>query len=103
MKHIISNGMRFRCIKPSNTPNSYEIVFKSSGSFDNCDLNIYAIGDSNDKEKVSILSARVNGSDIVVNDGAITNMQIADGEIYKVSCIIDREDLFASKVEIYAN
>ncbi|MBQ6149527.1 hypothetical protein IJI86_00945 [Candidatus Saccharibacteria bacterium] len=103
MKHLVSDSIRFRCMKPTSSVNMYEIMFVANDDNDDCEMNIYAIGDSNDREKIMIESASINERPCEITDGSITNFSMTKGEAYKVSCIINRDGLFASKVEIYAN
>ena len=103
MKHLMSNGVRFRCIKPSDNSRKYDIVFTANNDGGDCELDLFAIGDSNDKEAITIESATVNGNDCELENGKIVHLEITKGETYKVSCVINCDGLFASKVEIYAH
>lgn len=101
LKHILSKNMRFRCMKPAGI-NTYNISFSANASEDDCEINIASIGDSNDTEKVVIESATINGKEVEVKHGRIVHFPIESGKDYNVSCKINRDDMFASKVEMYA-
>ena len=101
LKHILSRNMRFRCMR-SASAESYNISFVANDTQNDCEIQILSIGDSNDAEKVLVESALVNGKPVSVMHGRIVHLSIEAGEEYKVSCIINRKDLFASKVEMYA-
>ena len=102
MKHLVSNGVRFHCVQPADNSRKYDIIFTANNDGDACELGLFAVGDSNDKEVVLIESATVNGNDCELKDSKIINLKITKGETYTVSCVINRDDLFASRVEIYA-
>ena len=102
MKHLVSDNIRFRCAMPVNTPGVYNLMFVSPEDNEKCEVDIFAIGDSNDKERVSIISATVNGERCDIENGAIVNMKTRKGDAYKITCHIDRSEIFASKVEMYA-
>lgn len=102
MKHLINDHTRIRCIMPTNNAGTYDLVFTATEDCEKCKVNIFAVGDSNDKEHIAIMSATLNGENCDVEDGAIVNMKINQGEKYKICCKINRSEIFASKVEIYA-
>ncbi len=101
LKHILSKNMHFRCMKPSNI-DSYEITFSANTTQNDCEIQLSSIGDSNDVEKVEIESASINGVPAQVIHGRIVHFPIEFGKEYKVSCKINRDEAFASKVEMYA-
>lgn len=101
LKHILSKNMRFRCMKPSNA-NSYDITFSANTTQNDCEIQLSSIGDNNDTEKVTIESASINGIPAKVMHGRVVHFPIESGKEYKVSCKINRDETFASRVEMYA-
>ena len=101
-RNIISKNMRFRCMKPTNNNGSYDILFSANSTEKDCEIRIYSIGDSNDMKKITIESASTNGKDIETKLGRIVHFPIEQGKTYKISCKLDNDEMFASKVEMYA-
>ena len=101
LKHILSKNIRFRCMRPNNA-DLYTISFLANATHGDCEIQLSSIGDNNDTEKVRIESAKINGIPAVVMHGRIVHFPIEAGKEYKISCRIDRDETFASKVEMYA-
>ena len=102
MRHILSNNMRFRCMKPIDAKDSYEVMFSANTTENDCELRISSIGDSNDIQRIDIKSAIVDGKEVEVKFGRIVHFPIEKGKSYRISCKTNRDELFASKVEMYA-
>ena len=101
LKQILSKNIKFRCMKPSDD-DAYNISFSATTTENDCEINLSSIGDSNDTEKIEINSATINGQKVEVKHGRIVHFPIKEGERYDIQCNINRDDMFASKVEIYA-
>lgn len=69
----------------------------------NCDLAIRAVDDSGGKTPVAIKKASINGKDIIPVDNEIKGISLALGERMKIKVVLDKNELFAAEVKLYAN
>ena len=61
------------------------------------------MGDNRDSEKVNIVSGNINDQPLVIKRGIVLGFDLKKNNRYVIKCKVGREDMFASKVELYAN
>ena len=94
--------MRYRIIVNNKEKNLYDVLFTSAYNEDNCELSLKQFGASEDKYAVNIKNAVINDQKCDVSNGRITGLKIIEGKLYKITCEVDVNSLFAGEVVLYA-
>lgn len=94
-------GMRYKAIYNYKT-NCIDVIFTSKYNENNCELSIREVGLKDDRYKINIESASLNGVPCEIEDGIIKNLKIKENIKYKISCVVDTNERFASEVILNA-
>ena len=94
------SGVQYRMMCLNKNDGEYLISFTSPQSVSNCELSFKIVDDNNNKEKIDIKSANINGVDYVVKDGKVSNFDLISGEKYKVKINTDLRDYYCGEVSI---
>lgn len=94
-------GMRYRAIYDINKK-CIDIVFVSKYNEENCELTLKEVGLNEDRYNVEIINASIDGKPCIVENGVVKNIKIIEGKKYKISCLIDTNERFASEVVLNA-
>lgn len=96
-------GMRYHLVLVDKGLGLYRICFISKVDETDCDLTLSCLDDSGGKTPVSILRAKINGKDFLPQGNEIKGFSLYLGEKVRFEIAVDRKDLFAAEVKIYAN
>lgn len=81
----------------------YQLYFTAEKDVKNCIIEINQLGFGQEKNNISVLEASINESQLKINNGRITNLEIEQKREYSINYICDRPDLFTSEVNLYEN
>ncbi len=102
LKKVPLSGMRYRTVVTDKANGKYDCIFTSQYNESDCEFAIRLCGEAADKYPVDIISASIDGSDCVVEDGKIVGMKIEKGKTYKISYTVESTEMFASEVILNA-
>lgn len=102
LKKMPLSGMRYRTVVTDKSHGKYDCIFTSQYDENDCEFAIRLCGEAADKYPVKIISASIDGSDCVVEDGKIVGMKIEKGKTYKISYSVENTEMFASEVILNA-
>jgi len=102
LKKVALSGMKYKNIVVDKIQGKYDVLFTSLYDENNCELSIKLCGEAADKYPVEILTAKSNGVDCIIENGKICNLIIRKGTRYKISCNVNKRELFASEVILNA-
>lgn len=94
--------MRYRNIALDSKSGKYDIIFESTHNEIDCELEIKQVGESGDKYHLNIISAKINGQDCTVENGIIKHFEIKKGKKYKISYVVEIDEMFAGEVNLNA-
>ncbi len=94
------SGVQYRMVGLDRKIGKYLIIFDSPQNVSNCRLTFKIVDDSNNKEKVSIIEASINGQPAIVEDGIIKKFNISANEKYKIEITTGMNELFCGEVSI---
>lgn len=102
LKKVPLSGMRYRTVVTDKSHGKYDCIFTSQYDENDCEFAIRLCGEAADKYPVKIISASIDGSDCVVEDGKIVRMKIEKSKTYKISYSVENTEMFASEVILNA-
>lgn len=102
LKKVLLSGMRYRNIAIDSKSGKYDIIFESTHNEKDCELEIKQVGESGDKYHLNIIRAKINGRDCTVEDGIIKHFEIRKGKKYKISYVVEIDEMFAGEVNLNA-
>ena len=94
------SGVQYRMMCLNKDNGEYIISFTAPQNASNCELSFKIVDDNNNKEKINIIEANVNGIDCVIKDGKVSNFDIKSGEKYKVKIKTNLDDYYCGEVGI---
>ena len=94
------SGIQYRMIGLDRNTGKYLIVFESPQNASNCKLAFKIVDDNNNKEKVFISEALINGQPAIIENGEVTKFDIVPNTKYKIEIVTGTDELYCGEVSI---
>lgn len=94
------SGVQYRMMGLDKSVGKYLIVFSTPENVSNCQLAFKIVDDNNNKEKVNIKTALINGVPAIIENGKITKFDLEANEKYKIEIVTGLNELYCGEVSI---
>ncbi len=94
------SGVQYRLIGIDKKCGKYGVIFTSPINASKCKLSFKIMDDSNNKEKVAIQSATINGHEAFIKNGQVSDFEIKDNEKYKIEIVTGMTEFYGGEVSI---
>lgn len=94
------SGVQYRMMGLDKNIGKYLIVFSTPESVKNCTLTFKIVDDNNNKERIDIKSALINGYPATIENGKVKKFDINSNEKYKIEITTGLNDFYCGEVGI---